>query len=121
LKRQANTVGDQIGGEVGGAQSVLNSGGKRRCADGRGAGSRKRHKRAGNSARKLERLAENLQKKGETLKSSEFSIVKDGSVTSTGWHGSWPTLNDRKLIDEAYASGRIKAMIAKFYPVQYKA
>ena len=119
MKRQANTVGEQIGNEVGDAQSMLDSGGKRRRTDRRGAGSRKKHRRAGNPTRKLERLAENLQKEGETFQNSEFSVVKDGSVTSTGWHGSLPTLKDRKLIDEAYASGRIKAMVAKFYPVRY--
>lgn len=111
---------DEVGNKVGEAEGVgvLGSDGKRRRG-GRGAGSRKRHKRAGNPTRKLERLAENLQKKGDMFESSMFSITEDGSVTSTGWHGSMPTSNDRRLIDKAYTSGEIHAMVAKFHPIRY--
>lgn len=85
----------------------------------RGAGSRKNHKQAGNPVCKLERLSRNLQKGGTTVGSSLFSIVEDGSATSTGWHGAIPTLNNQKQIDTAYSSGTIQEIIAKFYPVYY--
>ena len=92
---------------------------KKRRTGSRGAGSRKNHKQAGNPVRKLERLSGNLQKGGATIGSSLFSIVEDGSATSTGWHGAMPTLKDQEQIDAAYSSGAIREIIAKFYPVYY--
>jgi hypothetical protein len=48
-----------------------------------------------------------------------YSIVEDGSASSTGWQGATPTLSDCEKIEAAYDSGAIKDVVAKFYPVRY--
>lgn len=93
---------------------------KKPRTDRRGASSKNNHKRAGNPARKLERLSQKLQKAGLTVLNGSYSIVEDGSASSTGWQGATPTLSDCEKIEAAYDSGAIKDMVAKFYPVRYE-
>lgn len=100
----------------------------RRRKHSRGSGSRLSRKRSGkdirsagsNAAARKARIAEKWTRKGSFYRTNGYSLLHDGSHTSTGWQGLAPPLWKRKQVQEAYDNGSIVDVLGNFFPVPYE-
>jgi hypothetical protein len=94
----------------------------------RGPGSRLSRKRKGkslksagsNSGSRKARIADKWAQKSASYGTSSYSILSDGSRTSTGWHGLAPPPKKRKEIRKAYEDGTMVGILGRFFPVSYE-
>jgi hypothetical protein len=50
---------------------------------------------------------------------ANYSILTDGSATRTGWNGIPPPQLAQDLILQLYETGKIKELLAHFFPIGY--
>lgn len=98
----------------------------RRSVRRRGRGSRRRRggkekqeQKAGVSEGRLRRLRERDIREGEAVCSDEFSIQKEGQVSSSGWQGRAPPKKTQEQLKRLWESGGILELLQVFFPVPY--
>jgi hypothetical protein len=66
------------------------------------------------------RLLQRALTRSKVLTGHSYSILEDGSVSSTGWQGSPPPRLTRDSIVSRYKSGEILQDLTTFRPVAYE-
>jgi hypothetical protein len=110
----------------GGDAALVKTGGKRKRP--RGAGSRLSRKRGGkdlrlagsNAASRKARIRDKWTAEGTFYRTGDYSLLNDGSHSSTGWQGLAPPIQKRRDVLEAYRDGSITALLGSFFPVPYQ-
>jgi hypothetical protein len=67
---------------------------------------------------RLARLQKRSHTKGQVVQAA-YSIVREGSATTTGWQGAPPPKYVQEQMLKQYESGQIKGLLASFYLVRY--
>lgn len=94
----------------------------------RGPGSKRSRKRGGrelrlagsNAAARKVRITDKWIGEGTTYQTSNYSILQDGSHSSTGWQGRAPPIQKRRDVLKAYKDGSIVQVLGTFFPVPYE-
>lgn len=102
-------------------------GGKKRKRP-RGPGSKLSRKRGGkdlrsagsNAAGRKVRITKKWIREGTSYQTSSYSLLQDGSHSSTGWQGLAPPTWKRRDVQAAYEDGSIIQALGAFFPVPYE-
>jgi hypothetical protein len=123
---EAQRGGEDVGVEEAEEGAAETTGKKRKQP--RGPGSKRSRKRSGkdlrlagsNAAARKVRISDKWAREGTSYQTSSYSLLEDGSHTSTGWQGLAPPVQKRKEVMRAYKNGSITQALGSFFPVPYE-
>jgi hypothetical protein len=95
------------------------SGRRRGRGSRRQRGGKKQEQKAGLSEGRLRQLHEWDIREREAVCSDEFSMQKEGQVSSSGWQGRAPPKKTQEQLKSLWESGGILELLQVFFPVPY--